>query len=300
MLALLVLMPAVLALAKPLSSHPRSETDAGAPADLLLRYHRDIASNQTELSLSTLDKSHTYSHGCGNSLEVAGRTVSVAVNDRGAGNVLIDAEEYQILGDRQMSGGASCTKLYNDKSVVVECSVPWHANMEDLSAISDDGVEECFSEESAARRRSLPTSFAPSVVSAVEKRQGLCMWFYADNVSISSRTFPNKYIHAQSRQSHFSNNLLRPISLAMATPIKITSISRSAPAKPAPSAAPASSESAKRSPSQSLPRSPASAPGSAAVSASPARYHPPQSAAATVRRVTPSASGAKPTTPLTR
>ncbi|CAI4214300.1 unnamed protein product [Parascedosporium putredinis] len=198
MLALLVLTPAVLALATPLSSHPRSETDTGAPTDLLLRYHRDIVSNQTELSLSTLDKSHTYSHGCGNSLEVAGRTVSVAVNDRGAGNVLIDAEEYRILGDRQMSGGASCTKLYNDRSVVVECSVPWYANMEDLSAISDDRVEECFSEESAAHRRSLPTSFAPSVVSAVEKRQGLCMWFYADNTDLVGDGNPHQdYLHRQ-------------------------------------------------------------------------------------------------------
>ena len=107
-------------------------------------------------------------------------------------------------------------------------------------------------------------------------------------------------MHTQSLENHCSNILLRPISLAMATPIKITSISRSAPAKPAPSAALASSESARRSPSQSPPRSPASAPGSAAASASPARYHPPPSAAATVRRATPSASGAKPTTPLTR
>lgn len=194
MLSRLLLLPVALAMASPTGTHARSEADSDNPLELLLRYHHEPGSNQTEFSLSTPDKTEFYAHACGDTFEVAGKTVTMSVNERGSGNLVVDDKEYKVVGDRKVSGGVSCTKMYNDQSTVVECSIPWRASFEDLEAQSDD-VAECFSGESAARRRSLPSTFGPplSTSSDVEKRQaGACAWYYHDNVSgMAPRSSPH-------------------------------------------------------------------------------------------------------------
>lgn len=186
MLSYLLLLPAALTLASPAGIYARDKADSDSPSELLLRYHHESGSNQTEFTLSTPDKSDFYAHSCDNTFEIAGKTVTINVDGRGSGHIAVDDKEYKVIGDRKMSGGASCTKMYNQKSTVVECSIPWRGSFDDLSTLSAEDVEECFSEESAARRRSLPATFSSPLAltrsdsSSLEKRQGGCpyMVFY--------------------------------------------------------------------------------------------------------------------------
>ncbi|KAK7427755.1 hypothetical protein QQZ08_005693 [Neonectria magnoliae] len=193
-------------MASPASIYARDEADSDSPSELLLRYHHESGTNQTEFTLSTPDKRDFYAYSCDNTFEIAGKTVSINVDGRGSGHIAVDDKKYKVVGDVKMSGGASCTKMYNEKSTVVECSIPWRGSFDDLSALSADDIEECFSEESAARRRSLPNAFSSPIVLArsdsdslsLEKRQGGCpyMTFYRTEL-IGDGDPHQDYLHKQ-------------------------------------------------------------------------------------------------------
>ncbi|KAH7152104.1 hypothetical protein B0J13DRAFT_255304 [Dactylonectria estremocensis] len=203
MLSYLLLLPAALTLASPTGNYIRDEL----PSELLLRYHHESGSNQTEFTLSTLDKSDFYAHACDNSFGIAGKAVTINVDARGSGHIAVDDKEYKVVGDRDMSGGISCTKMYNEKSTVVECSIPWRDSFDDWTVLSADEVEECFSEESAARRRNLPSAFSSRIASshfvsdsspALDKRQGGCaysVWY--DTRLIGDGDPHQDYFHKQ-------------------------------------------------------------------------------------------------------
>ena len=58
-LSRLVFIPAALTLASPAAIHVRDEpaSSSDSPPDILLRYHHETRSSQTELTLSDADKS---------------------------------------------------------------------------------------------------------------------------------------------------------------------------------------------------------------------------------------------------
>ena len=161
---LLLLAQAALTLASPTATVGTASNDE-TPSELLLRYHQELGSNQTEFSLSTPDKKDVYAHACDNTFEILEKTVTMNVNQWGSGNLVVDDKTYKVLGDREMSGGISCNKLYDDESTVVECSIPWRHGFEKLQTLDGD-VEECFSGEAAERRRSLPGPFSAPFSSA--------------------------------------------------------------------------------------------------------------------------------------
>lgn len=173
MLLSLLLLPVILSQASPTSTPAHRDADSDSHPELLLRYHHETGSNQTEFSLSTQDKADVYAHVCGDTFEVAGKTMTMRVNERGSGNVIVDDKTYRVVGNRQESGGASCTKMYTESSTVVECSVPWRHSFEELPALPADDIDECFSTEAAARRRNLPRAFSSpftSTHSGIDKR----------------------------------------------------------------------------------------------------------------------------------
>ncbi|MBE3042269.1 hypothetical protein IMZ48_06755 [Candidatus Bathyarchaeota archaeon] len=71
------------------------------------------------------------------------------VNSDGGGSVSVNDEKYNVVGNHETSGGAFCTRIFNDNSVVVECLLPWTGSLDDFPTVSEDDVEECFSEESS-------------------------------------------------------------------------------------------------------------------------------------------------------
>ncbi|KXH65536.1 hypothetical protein CSAL01_11861 [Colletotrichum salicis] len=130
-----------------------------------VNWHKDNARGISAISAWDSSGQVLHAAACGSEATLAAMKVRVEADDTGSGVVVLGTNMFQISSGLEVSGGATCSRMYNDADVTVECEVPLGSAV-DLKPLSDpsDMIRGCSSSFEHANRMLRLSMFATSPV----------------------------------------------------------------------------------------------------------------------------------------
>ncbi|KAK1641296.1 hypothetical protein BDP81DRAFT_403398 [Colletotrichum phormii] len=141
---------------------PDAQRAAQSPG---VNWNKDIARGISAISAWDSTGQVLHATACGSEATLADMKVRVEADDTGSGVVVLGTNTFQISSGIEVSGGATCSRMYNDADVTVECEVPLGSAV-DLKPLSDpsDMIRGCSSSFEHANRMLRLSMFATSPV----------------------------------------------------------------------------------------------------------------------------------------
>ncbi|KFY39147.1 hypothetical protein V495_06128 [Pseudogymnoascus sp. VKM F-4514 (FW-929)] len=145
--------------------------------------------SETDVAIVDKVSSKVLGYACSNKVDsgaFAKFPVSADINEFGAGTITIGTTTYKIHEDPSVSGGVTCTKMYDEQEVFVTCAASVPASLQ-LAPLNVRDKTDCFTSGAAPTIQSIANSMfakaaAPSVAErsveeaprSLEERQGAC------------------------------------------------------------------------------------------------------------------------------
>ncbi|OBT64832.1 hypothetical protein VE03_06403 [Pseudogymnoascus sp. 23342-1-I1] len=144
---------------------------------------------ETDVAIVDKESSEVLGYACSNKIDsgaFAKFPVSADINEYGAGTITLGTKTYKVHEDPSVSGGVSCTKMYDEQEIYVTCSATVPASLK-LAPLSARDTEECFTTDSSPILKSIASSMAAKITTpstpkrsaeesprSLEERQGAC------------------------------------------------------------------------------------------------------------------------------
>ncbi|KZF19049.1 hypothetical protein L228DRAFT_271675 [Xylona heveae TC161] len=133
------LLPA--ALAAP-SLHVRQDTQ---DVNVVVQYIK--ATSEQDIAVTNKDFSQVLGYSCSNTLDsgaFADVPISADLDFNGAGNLTIGSETYKVHENPDISGGITCSRMYNNAESLMTCAISLPSSL-DLSPLSKrENDQSCF------------------------------------------------------------------------------------------------------------------------------------------------------------
>lgn len=144
-----------------------------------------------EIDVAVVDKesSEVLGYACSEKLDsgvFAKFPVSADINEYGAGTITLGSTTYKVHEDPSVSGGVSCTKMYDAQEIFVTCSATVPASLQ-LAPISARDKKDCFQSGSSPFLKTIASSMSAGISTtnitersveesprSLEERQGAC------------------------------------------------------------------------------------------------------------------------------
>lgn len=144
---------------------------------------------ETDVAIVDKESSEVLGYACSDKLDsgaFAKFPVSADINEYGAGTITLGITKYTVHEDPSVSGGVSCTKMYDEQEIFVTCAATVPASLQ-LAPLSARDKTDCFASGSSPILQSLANSMSAKVTApstkersvedasrSLEERQGAC------------------------------------------------------------------------------------------------------------------------------
>lgn len=144
---------------------------------------------ETDVAIVDKESSKVLGYACSDKIDsgaFANFPVSADINEYGAGTITLGTTTYTVHEDPSVSGGVSCTKMYDEQEIFVTCAATVPASLQ-LAPLSARDKTDCFTSGSSPILQSVANSMSAKVTTpsttersveeaprSLEERQGAC------------------------------------------------------------------------------------------------------------------------------
>lgn len=144
---------------------------------------------ETDVAVVDKESSEVLGYSCSNKIDsgaFAKFPVSADINEYGSGTITLGTTTYKVHEDPNVSGGVSCTKMYDEQEIFVTCAATVPASLQ-LAPLNARDKTDCFENGNSPILQSIANSMSAQITTpsinersveeaprSLEERQGAC------------------------------------------------------------------------------------------------------------------------------